>query len=82
MWASSECGWSGTFFTLLSRLLDTEINLVEHYAQSAKYGYGFLVVRSPDSDAAEQIAEILDSLDPVAMHWFMSGYIRHLTEGN
>jgi hypothetical protein len=66
----------------ISRLLDTEINLVEHYALWAKYGYGFLVVRSPDSDAAERIAGILDPLDPMAMHWFMSGYIRHLTEGN
>lgn len=66
----------------ISRLLDTEINLVEHYAQWAKEGYGFLVVRSADSNAAEKIAGILEPLDPVAMHWFIAGYIRHLTEGN
>ncbi len=68
--------------TEISRLLDTEINLVEHYAQWAKHGYGFLAARSPDSETAEKVAGILDPLDPVAMHWFMSGYIRHLTEGN
>jgi len=66
----------------ISRLLDTEINLVDHYAQWAKHGYGFLVARSPDSETAEKVGGILDPLDPVAMHWFMSGYIRHLTEGN
>ncbi len=66
----------------ISRLLDTEINLVEHYALWAKHGHGFLVARSPDSETAEKVARILDPLDPIAMHWFMSGYIRHLTEGN
>ncbi len=66
----------------ISRLLDTEVNLVEHYAYWARHGHGFLVVRTPDRDAAERVAELLDPLDPVAMHWFMSGYIRHLTEGN
>jgi hypothetical protein len=66
----------------ISRLLDTEINLVERYAHWARHGYGFLVVRTANSDAAEKVSELLDPLEPVAMHWFMSGYIRHLTEGN
>jgi hypothetical protein len=66
----------------ISRLLDTEANLVDRYAGWARHGYGFLVVRSPTGAAAERIAEFLEPLRPVAMHWFMSGYIRHLTEGN
>jgi hypothetical protein len=66
----------------ISRLLDTEVNLVDRYVHWARHGHGFLVVRSPNSDAAERVSELLDPLDPVAMHWFMSGYIRHLTEGN
>jgi hypothetical protein len=66
----------------ISRLLDTEAKLVERYADWARSGYGFVVVRSPNSAAAERISEFLDPFDPVAMHWFMSGYIRHLTEGN
>jgi hypothetical protein len=66
----------------ISRLLDTEINLVDHYAHWARHGYGFLVVRSPDTEAAERVSALLDPLNPIAMHWFMSGYIRHLTEGN
>jgi hypothetical protein len=68
--------------TEISRLLDTEINLVEHYAQWAGHGHGFLVARCTSSDAAENVAQLLDPLQPIAMHWFMSGYIRHLTEGN
>jgi hypothetical protein len=66
----------------VSRLLDTEASLVDRYAYWARHGYGFLVVRSPNSDAAEKIAGFLEPFHPVAMHWFMSGYIRHLTEGN
>jgi hypothetical protein len=66
----------------ISRFLDTEINLVDRYAQWARRGCGFLVVRTANSEAAERVASLLDPLDPVAMHWFMSGYIRHLTEGN
>ena len=66
----------------ISRFLDTEINLVDHYAEWAHHGYGFLVARCPTSDVAENVAEILQARNPIAMHWFMSGYIRHLTEGN
>jgi hypothetical protein len=66
----------------VSIFLDTEANLVDRYAHWARSEYGFLVARSPDGDAAERIAKLLDPLDPVAMHWFMSGYIRHLSEGN
>jgi hypothetical protein len=66
----------------VSVFLDTEANLVDRYAHWARCNYGFLVARSTDSDAAERIAKLLDPLDPIAMHWFMSGYIRHLTEGN
>jgi hypothetical protein len=66
----------------ISRFLDTEINLVERYGQWAHQGYGFLVVHTPNSETAERVAGLLDPLDPIAMHWFMSGYIQHLTEGN
>jgi len=66
----------------ISRILDTEINLVDRYAQWARQGFGFLVVRTVNGDAAERVASLLQPLDPVAMHWFMAGYIRHLTEGN
>lgn len=66
----------------VSRFLDTEINLVEHYGQWARQGAGFLVVRAADAAAAERVAAILGPLNPFAMHWFMSAYIRHLTEGN
>jgi len=66
----------------VSVILDTEANLVDRYGHWARSGYGFLVARSPDSVAAEKVARLLDPLDPIAMHWFMSGYIRHLTEGN
>jgi hypothetical protein len=66
----------------ISRILDTEINLVDCYARWARQGFGFLVVRTVDGDAAERVASLLQPLDPVAMHWFMAGYIRHLTEGN
>jgi hypothetical protein len=66
----------------ISVFLDTEANLVDRYAYWARKGYGFLVARSAHSEAAERVAQLLDPLDPVAMHWFMSGYIRHLTEGN
>jgi hypothetical protein len=66
----------------VSRFLDTEINLVERYGRWAHERYGFLVARSSTSAAAEKVAELLYPLNPVAMHWFMSGYIRHLTEGN
>jgi hypothetical protein len=66
----------------VSRFLDTEINLVEHYGQWARQGAGFLVVRAVDHNAAERVAAILSPLKPFAMHWFMSAYIQHLTEGN
>jgi len=66
----------------VSKFLDTEINLVEHYGQWAHEGYGFLVVRCPDNEAADSISALLDPVNPVAMHWFMSSGIRHLTEGN
>ncbi len=66
----------------ISRILDTEINLVDRYAAWARQGFGFLVVRTVNGDAAERVASLLQPLDPVAMHWFMAGYIRHLTEGN
>jgi hypothetical protein len=66
----------------ISSLLDTEVNLVNRYAHWARNGYGFVVARSPNSEAAEHIAEILEPMHPIAMHWFMSGSIRHLTEGN
>ena len=66
----------------VSVILDTEANLVDRYAHWARHGYGFLVARSTNSDAAERVAALLDPLNPVAMHWFMKGYIQHLTQGN
>jgi hypothetical protein len=61
-----------------SRLLDTEAPLVDHYGQWARRGSGFLVAYSPTQAQAEEIFELLMPLHPMAMHWFMPGYIRHL----
>ncbi len=62
----------------LSRLLDTEAGLVDRYAKWARRGSGFLAVYCPTDTQAEELAEILRPLNPVAMHWFTAGYIRHL----
>jgi hypothetical protein len=61
-----------------SRLLDTEAGLVDRYGQWARRGAGFVVAYSPTDTQAEGIAELLKPLDPLAMHWFMAGSIRHL----
>lgn len=66
----------------VSVFLDTEANLVDRYAYWARHGCGFLVAHSATSEAAERTAALLEPLKPVAMHWFMSGYIQHLTQGN
>ena len=62
----------------ISRLLDTEVNLVDRYAHWARTGAGFLVAYSPTEADTEGVSDLLKPLDPVAMHWFMAGYIRHL----
>jgi len=61
-----------------SRLLDTEAGLVDRYGQWARRGAGFVVAYSPTDAQAEGITELLKPLDPLAMHWFMAGSIRHL----
>lgn len=61
-----------------SRVLDTEAGLVDCYGQWARRGSGFLIAYSPTQAEAEGIFELLKPLDPVAVHWFMAGYIRHL----
>ncbi len=62
----------------ISRLLDTEVNLIARYAHWARAGAGFLVAYSPTEADAEGVSDLLKPLGPVAMHWFMGGYIRHL----
>jgi hypothetical protein len=61
----------------ISRLLDTEVNLIARYAHWARTGAGFLVAYSPTEADAEGVSDLLKPLGPVAMHWFMGGYIRH-----
>jgi hypothetical protein len=63
----------------ISRLLDTEVNLVDRYIHWARTGHGFLIAHSPTESDAEGISNLLNPLDPMAMHWFMAGYIRHLS---
>jgi hypothetical protein len=62
----------------VSRFLDTEVKLVDLYAHWARTGAGFLVAHSPAEVDAARISDLLKPLDPIAMHWFMAGYIRHL----
>jgi hypothetical protein len=69
--------WSA-LITEFSRLLDTEATLVDHYGRWARRGAGFLVAYSATEDDAERIFELVRQFHPVAVHWFMSGYIRHL----
>jgi hypothetical protein len=61
-----------------SRLLDTEAGLVDRYRRWARRGAAFLVAYSPTEEQAEGICELLEPLDPAAVHWFAAGYIRHL----
>jgi hypothetical protein len=61
-----------------SRLLDTEVNLVDRYIHWARTGAGFLIAHSQTEADAAGISGLLKPLDPVAMHWFMPAYIRHL----
>jgi hypothetical protein len=61
-----------------SRLLDTEAGLIDRYAKWARRGAGFVAVYSPTEEQADQIGEILRPMKPVAMHWFMAGFIQHL----
>lgn len=62
----------------ISRLLDTEVNLIARYSHWARTGAGFLVAYSPTEADVEGVSHLLKPLGPVAMHWFMGGYIRHL----
>jgi hypothetical protein len=61
-----------------SRLLGTEAGLVDCYVEWARQGAGFLIAYSPTDTQAEGIADLLKPFAPLAMHWFMAGYIRHL----
>jgi hypothetical protein len=64
--------------TELSRLLDTEASLVDRYTRWAHEGSGFLVACCRTEADAEVIAALLKPFDPIAIHWFTAGYIRHL----
>ena len=67
-----------TLVAEFSRVLDTEVSLVDSYNWWAHRGAGFLVVYSPAQEDAEAICELLKPDLPLAMHWFTAGYIRHL----
>ncbi len=69
--------WSA-LMTEFSRIIDTEANLVDDYARWARLGAGFLIARSATVEEAEGIFERVKPLDPLAVHWFMPGYIRHM----
>jgi hypothetical protein len=62
----------------ISRILDTEVTLIDRYSHWARTGAGFLVAYSSTEEDAEAISRLLKPFDPMAMHWFMAGYIRHL----
>jgi hypothetical protein len=61
-----------------SRLLDTEAPMVDQYGRWAHQGAGFLIAYSPTQTQAEEIFELLKPRNPMAVHWFMPRYIRHL----
>lgn len=69
--------WSA-LMSEFSRIIDTEANLVDDYARWARLGAGFLIARSATVEEAEGIFERVKPLDPLAVHWFMPGYIRHM----
>lgn len=62
----------------ISRVLDTEIGLMDRYGLWARAGASFLLAYSATEGKAEEVAKVLKPLDPIAMHWFMAGYIQHL----
>jgi hypothetical protein len=62
----------------ISRLLDTEVTLIDRYSHWARTGAGFLVAYSLTEEDAETISNLLKPFEPIAMHWFMAGYIRRL----
>ncbi len=66
------------FMMHFSRLLDTEAGLVDRYRRWARRGAAFLIAYSPTQAQAEGIFNLLQPLDPIAVHWFGAGYIRHL----
>ncbi len=69
--------WSALMMEF-SRIIDTEANLVDDYARWARLGAGFLIARSGTVEEAEGIFERVKPLNPIALHWFMPGYIRHM----
>jgi len=69
--------WSALMMEL-SRIIDTEACLVDDYARWARLGAGFLIARSGTVEEAEGIFERVKPLNPMAVHWFMPGYIRHM----
>jgi hypothetical protein len=64
--------------THLSRFFGTEASLVDHYEQWAKRGAGFLAVYSSAESDATGIAGLLGPHKPMAAHWFMPAFIRHM----
>ena len=66
------------FATHISRFLDTEAGRTDRYVKLAQRGASFVAAYSPTQEQAEGIREILSPLHPLAMHWFMAGYIRDL----
>jgi hypothetical protein len=64
--------------TQLSRILDTEASLVDHYEHWAEKDSGFLLVYSPTETEAAEATVLFQPFAPLAAHWFMPTYIRHL----
>lgn len=63
----------------ISRVLDTEIGLMDRYARWARAGAGFLLAYSATQEDAEEIAKTLAPLGPTTVHWFMASFIQHLS---
>lgn len=75
---ANEVLWT-TLNKELPRVPGTTASTIDSYTWWAKRGAGFLIAHSPTGAAAQHISELLAPAGPVAMHWFMSGFIRELT---
>ena len=69
--------WTG-LATELSRVLDTQANLVDREVELAGAGAGFLLAYAPDEPLEARISEMVKPFGPVAMVWYHPYYIRHL----
>ncbi|HEY4361306.1 MAG TPA: hypothetical protein VGN17_10065 [Bryobacteraceae bacterium] len=74
----AKSGLLAHLVTEVSRFLDTEAVLVEHYSQWGRQGSGFLIAYAPTEASMNELPQLLKPLRPTAVHGFLSGSIRHL----